>query len=1239
MSLDRRVLEQDLPQYEQSTKAARERRDKEALQQYEAEQREFDRQQREAEVQQQNEIQITQEDKKQTVIDKYTKQINEIKEKRDQALKEAYDSVWGSGGSRNRSEYNTKENKISNKYESQIKALKEKQRIESGKIDFSETYPGVPISQSDLRTFRDSPSRSLVGIYQNKMEGKQARLEYQQKADVQTARNEARAIRESIANRTDNFVTGYGLQIGSERAANIKPTPNVITGKQAVESRRPLINVKTVETIYGGQQIDTNPRAFVASLTRQNVDAAGKPTNIKDGSRVVYSFQNVSDVQDPSALALLEFQSQLKTQTAPEASVYRGILEERGLKETPLAKRIIKTYSSKPVQEYKTRAEAFGLPEAEGKRGLIKDPLGATLFNLETGYGDPIIGKKFGFVYDYNLGLPIEERGKTFEGSLQYVLSPKLQGPTEPKYEIINAVPGSLEFAIKSQKAKPLSSFGERVEYGLKLIDSEQKKYAKYNDEAGQLLHVGLGFGKDVLAGAAFVENTLYQGEALIRKGETKTRDISIPPTAFGVATEEVLAGRPQLIYPKILAYEKTYGKGSTSGEVLSLLVPLPGAKIRAPSIIVQKTLKIYQKTKIPALKRFIQEKVSAFELNKNTRIVKNIAESRSDEGIYGIKKESKRIFLIERGLEEQRTQVKIPKVEPQLQGFTKEGKPIFTKKPKKENIPPVGKVANTPVTVVKFGGKEKISITDFTAPKDYPIPPKRILISSPDIEFIRQIRSLKAVEIAKGIYEIKNPSRKTLKRISEMEKEGYLSNVATGRTAPLNLVKKEKIKHVKLPKTVKEMMTQSNAKIIKSKPKFSIGISRAKTSVENTILGEKKPITVKEMRKLEKKLLKQKRKETIFDVVERPNITQVYETLGGLGKAKFVKDVTKTKDIIPFGSKDLERKLESVGLGEKRVIGKPKTPYNYSQTKQIKGIGGSTGKAKTISKSAKETIIKSSIPKLEPKKIPIDYLQVRSGYVSRNIEEPITTSGSLYTTEYVTPRYPEEKMEKLVLDIRPKNIPRIESKISVNISQLPSSMQYNGVKTQLDTSSVTKQKEETLQKQKNRLETTLTTRRALRTRRVPKVKLVATVIPDIMQSVSQPQQLKQPQRLQQKQKQIQILKYQYPQRSRGENTRRRPFVFRLKENEITKRKESKPGEKADFLGNVSETSISGIFKRSETVYGQKKINRLLKGDVRVVSGKKRATKRGPIKWKEGKKGDMFGFKNEAKKKRKFSIL
>ena len=75
-----------------------------------------------------------------------------------------------------------------------------------------------------------------------------------------------------------------------------------------------------------------------------------------------------------------------------------------------------------------------------------------------------------------------------------------------------------------------------------------------------------------------------------------------------------------------------------------------------------------------------------------------------------------------------------------------------------------------------------------------------------------------------------------------------------------------------------------------------------------------------------------------------------------------------------------------------------------------------------------------------------------------------------------------------------------------------------------------------------------------------------------------------------------------------------------------------------NFLGNTSETQVSGLFNRSETTYGLRKIARLSAGDKRVERGGNRSVRRGTAKFVEGKGKDPFGFKDNTKKNKKFRI-
>ena len=1266
---DLKVYEKEQKEYEKAQKEY-EKQQKEAEEQY---QKDLDRYNRElAEYNKQVALQKAEAERIPNAEKPFKERLASLEAEKAKALAEAHESVFGKYGSQSRSDYETRVNTIMKGYQPIIEEIEKQRKYVVQEIQYSLTYPSAPLTQN-VRKTAEAQGISLSAAYEKIQTGKAARQQYQKETSIQQVVTAPRysSMQEYLFSAFTHIgPVGRSWREISAREQAIKPTTvpeNIFSTMpmQATDTRRPQINVDTGQRLTGqtarpeqtiktlsasggfdiilkngietavptgntiltenirviparpasrGSPTLANPLAKLAALTKP-VPVEGsyrKPIVVEQGTQTIFSFQNIKEVKEPSAVALLEFQSQLKTETAPAASVYKGILEESGLKETPLARRIIDFYSAKPVKEYSTRAEAFGLKEAKGRKGIISDPLGAKLFDLETGVGSFKVATLAGYQFEQGPIRPeIIQTGVGFAGSLNKItpLSELHSTPIIASNLFVERA-GSLEYVVKTnqltpnpksknyiprvqgpQPQKPLSNFGERLQFGLEMLESEQKKYAKFNDDAGQLLHVGFGIGKDILTGSAYLENLAWEGEAIVRKGERKTRDVFIPPTAFGIATEGAISGKsPITIYSELQSYEKTYGKGSTAGEIISLAIPLPGAKIKTPARITESATKLGQKIKVPQMQRFFAEKIGYFEFNINLRKTQKIAETRADEGIYGIEKKQKKLYFIERGFEEQRPKMDIGQVVPELKSRTRTLKePIFTKIPSKQIIPKSGSTADVPLTVVEFGGKKKITITDITEAKKLPVAPKRIIISSPDVEFVRQRPSLKAVEISKGVFEITAPRKKTLSLLEEMEKSGYISHVATGRTASYKIIKKEKLK-----------------------PKGEI--------IERKI---PRPKTTKEMERLLKKT--KKPEENIFDVVERPQLTQFYETLGGLGKSTFVKDVTKTKDIIPFGSKDLERKLESVGLGEKRKLQPQTRPYNFDQIKTSIGTGGSAGKAATMSETTKENIIKSFVAPA-PKKMTLDYLQVRSGYVPRNIESNI--SGTPYETEYTTPSYPPETVNRLKINVTPITMSGISQVSRVRESQIRKTRQEEIQMAKLDTSLVTKQKTETLQKQKYKLDTSLKTR--LRVRQIPKVRLLTGTIPILVQPQTQPQMLKQPQRLQIKQKQIQIFKYTYPKRpSKRTDTPRRPRGLALlpKETKIPKSVLKKQKEKADFLGTSAESQLEGFFKRTDITYGQKKIQRLLKGDIRVLSGKTRTAR------KTKEKKDLLGF---SKKKSKF---
>ena len=541
--LNKQVLAQDVEQVSQATKKARESREKKEQQEYDTAVKEYEKDVAAAEAQYQKDL--AEYNKQQEAASKqqnqYDAEIQRLQAAKDKDLADAHYAVWGPGGSRNRSDLKSRESTIINQYESLINKAVEQKRVETGYQEFSALYPGQVLPRNVAETFRKSPSFSLTGLYQTKIEGKAAKAEYQRQASAQTAQNiGAKMSVEYHSNIPSIGFISSGL--GTERGAAVKATPEKIPtllggGKKAVETRRPLINVKTHETIYGGQQIETNPRAFVASLDRQNVNAAGlAPERVQEKPKNIFSFENVSEVKDPSAIALLEFQQQLKTRTAPSATVYKGILEDKGLPVTPLASRIIDTYSSKGLLRGYTEPK-----QAKGRKAIISKD-GKQLFDMETGIGSVRIGRLLG--YKYSKPIMVTELGKDIQGPPQALWAipdafgnPRTDASGNPIYLteesakklserfaekesefVIPVIGGEQKLKVTPPK---MSELGKEIQRGYKQLDEESILLAKTPKSENPFLAayqyvapVGIAAGKSIYAGLAFGVNQAEQVQA-----------------------------------------------------------------------------------------------------------------------------------------------------------------------------------------------------------------------------------------------------------------------------------------------------------------------------------------------------------------------------------------------------------------------------------------------------------------------------------------------------------------------------------------------------------------------------------------------------------------------------------------------------------------------------------------------------------------------------------------------------
>lgn len=606
---EKRVLAQDMPQYEQSVKAKRvaqaKKEQKEydaALKQYEIDVAKYEQEQKEAEEKYQKELadynkQLAEYEKSQEKqkdheagLKSFDEKIRALEEEKTRLISNIPKTKRVRQGDKwvevpmSRQERADKINKIIKNISSDIKLVERQKKGFAQRSAFNILYPDAVIQPSVLRTWREnlssSKAPSLTSLYERDIYNRALSLESAKRSGAQTARAVA-AKQKAEMSYIGTKQTSYGLDEGAARAAAIKPTQmpsNTIFPKmpmQAEKTRRPMINVDTGQSIMGGQkaspevaiktlenryQVQTaggtktfktketaerylekkqisvpikpvlrevtrkipakaesrgapllaNPLAKLAGLTKP-VPVEGsykKPIQGQEGFRTIYSFENISDVKDPSAITLLQFQEGLKTRTAPSQTVYAGILEERGLPMTPLAKRIIDVYSSKGL--YRNYKEPVA---AKGKKGIIKQD-GKQIFDLGTGMGDVRIGKEFGFVYDYNLQRPSTEQPKTFEGTLQYALSPKVQGPPKPRYEEVVAVSGSLEYAV-GQQTKP-TPFNKLVESQYNKLGELQEVTAK-RAKGGNLKDILVQIG---YAPSEAVRSVLGAGSTIVNLSE-----------------------------------------------------------------------------------------------------------------------------------------------------------------------------------------------------------------------------------------------------------------------------------------------------------------------------------------------------------------------------------------------------------------------------------------------------------------------------------------------------------------------------------------------------------------------------------------------------------------------------------------------------------------------------------------------------------------------------------------------
>jgi len=94
-----------------------------------------------------------------------------------------------------------------------------------------------------------------------------------------------------------------------------------------------------------------------------------------------------------------------------------------------------------------------------------------------------------------------------------------------------------------------------------------------------------------------------------------------------------------------------------------------------------------------------------------------------------------------------------------------------------------------------------------------------------------------------------------------------------------------------------------------------------------------------------------------------------------------------------------------------------------------------------------------------------------------------------------------------------------------------------------------------------------------------------------------------------------------------------------LKAQKEARKRTAKQANRADFIGNASEISFEGLYKRSEITYGQKKIKKITAKDIKLnLKGVRRFTqlpKHGkltyPVRTKKVKKTTKSSYRSLLK--------
>ena len=1201
MSAERKVLAQDMPQYEESLRVGSTARQR----QIEAENLEIEKQNKAAEAQYLKEVEAykkAQEKSEKEKIDaKYAERARTLKENMERDLANIpttrTDYVNGQPlhTQRTNAEIRSDQQRIVNEYKKLEQNLAREQ--ESVTLPISLYEQGFPsyvvdkISQQFRKGKIETTSQATLAAG-NLYFGKQVQAERGAETAAQRAVNAPRYTKEQS---TQIEVGSAGL-LGSPtpemkaRGDKIRPTaipegtmfPFIPTF--ALDTRRPQTNVDTGQKLSGQKAIPARTVSMTMAsggfeiIPKNGINTA-QPTGKtvlteviriipeRPASKGVPTFANPLAKQksltrpvpvegsykksekkiEKSNIEILKttlsrYQSVYGSeQRAPFASVLEASLIERG-RTIGVKERLFIEKSA--YKQYKTRAEAFGLVEAKGKQATYK--FGEREFSAETGMGDVTIGRQLGFVFDYNLQRPTTDYPKTFEGSLSYVVSPKVQGPQKPKEETVIAVPGSLEYALGEQKKE--TSFNKLVE-------------TQYN-KLGEMQEVVKKRGN-------ILEQLAYAPSEIVRSGlGTVAMIVNVSEQYVDPFVQKSL-GLKQTITPKPIEL-----KSDVSGTVI---LPYQFEKNR---------FDYSSKEWASRQAQFIEKKgVPAYVLGVGFDYL----------GLAGTPS------LIRGGLKA------IPKLGSKLSA------PV-----RKE----AGKILEKKISFMLDSGKQKIFSYDI--PYSPTKRPNEIDVSDFG-ERIGPSTSLTKKPVAAKQSDVIIPIPKKEKPVSldpfykpRGRREGGFEDIYSDKgevIGPHSLLSQKPVAAkqsdviIPIPKKEKPVSLDPFYKPAKRPNEIDLTRDDILATFTTTKVKLGKGISPPSKTKLKGKQTKPIEEDFFYKPAKRPNEI----------------DYTDFADKIKMPKIEPEKSEVTLSLKRELERLKRKKPEFKQEKIEFKGQGTEikSGSQILLTLQKHEKLTKKKLRTQRQSPVSIDWSEkIETSEIPKTGKAPLKTV-LIPIKETKKKPYLKEKTDTIqsydiqLSEQRPmiKTIPKTSFSFA-QPQRTQEAIRYSQPQ-RLQTSQPQKMREKQRLKEVAKLTSIQVTK--IRTRQVQKTspKLASPLQPKA------PTRLAQPQAPKIRQKITPMLRYRYPK----EPPRKLKFaILPPDDRKIPESVKKKASEKADFLGNVSETQISGIFKRSETVYGQKKISRLLKGDVRVVEGKKRTVR------VSKKKFDLMGFKKGKSK-------